>query len=63
MFCRLLSIFPVSPERQWTFFGEEGPPTDRQGGSMLDPMATRPDVDLHRSSLGLSGYMWLVGLV
>lgn len=57
-FCRLLSTFSTPPDRQWTFFGDEGegPLTGRQGCSTIEAIATGPDVDLQRSSLGLSNY-------
>lgn len=58
-FCRLLSTFSIPPERQWTFFGDDGPLTCRQGGSAIEAIATGQDVDLQRSSLGLSNYAGL----
>lgn len=53
LFCRLLSMFSIPPERQWTFFGDEGPLTGRQGGSTIEAIATGQDVDLQRPSVGL----------
>jgi hypothetical protein len=55
-FFRLLSTFSTPPERQWTFFGDEGPLTGRQGCSTIEAIATRPDEDLQKSGLGLSNY-------
>lgn len=40
MFCRLLSTFSTPPERQWTFFGDEASLTCRQGGSIIEAIAT-----------------------
>ena len=54
MCCRLLSTFSTPPERQWTFFGDEDPVTCRQGCSMIEAMATGQDLDLQRTSPGLS---------
>lgn len=59
MFCRLLSKFSTPPERQWTFFGDGGPLAGRQGRSTIEAIATGQDVDLQRSSLGLSKYAGL----
>lgn len=63
MFWRLLSTFSAPPERQWTFFGEEGegPLTTglRQGCSTTEAIVITPDVDLQRSRLVLCSYVAL----